>query len=187
MPKIVNHHKAPIHHNIDESMELIHEEMDLASDPWNLNQVRHFREVPPNTPPNIQETESRTLLPGTRTWAQCPSTTSTLDLNTIHCCISHGKRTDAPRGNRTCLHRSWQSHHKDLATKKNHGWIGWKSIESKTQFCIGFDFPNKRCVYLSILLYILLLLKLSCNRWMRTSTTRHGNIREPVLNLSCKP
>ena len=33
MPKIVNHHKAPIHHNIDESIELIHEEMDLASDP----------------------------------------------------------------------------------------------------------------------------------------------------------
>ena len=23
MPKIVNHHKAPIHHNIDESMELM--------------------------------------------------------------------------------------------------------------------------------------------------------------------
>ena len=137
---------------------------------------------------NIQETESRTLLPGTRTWAQCPSTTSTLDLNVIHCCdFSHGKRTDAPRRNRTCLHRSWQSHHKDLATKKNHGWIGWTSIERKTQFCIGFHFPNKRCVYLSILLYMLLLLKFSCNRWMRTSTTRHGNIREPVLNLPCKP
>ena len=99
----------------------------------------------------IQETESRTLLPGTRTWAQCPSTTSTLDLNVIHCCdFSHGKRTDAPRRNRTCLHRSWQSHHKDLATKKksrvnrmNIHWtensiLYWISL-SKQTLCVPVD------------------------------------------------
>ena len=40
---------------------------------------------------------------------------------------------------------------------KKHGWIGWTSIEQKIQFCVGFCFPNKCCVYLSILLYMLLL------------------------------